>query len=253
MRIVYEYVRLFAIMTMNHKIGFLWYLVFPLFLFFVYHAPWLMQQPEEDTFIHQSSLFISYITLVMSVEVTTSLISLRETGFLKMFKFVSGSKNGVILGKLISQLVFLILMILLFTAITGTLYLNSYAHFLPFVMTALTSSLIGGLAVSLFVLNILFLPVRQEALMTLLNISVLVMFLISANSDSLPFPLGHVMAFINPLEYVRNLTFVFAEWFTGQPISHLSSVYLFLITGLYMGLGTTGFKWIKIVSPTYRT
>lgn len=232
------------------KFALIWYLILPLVLFFIYNLPWVSNIPDSYTFFYQSSLFISYITLVMSIDVTTSLISLRESGFLKMFKFVSGSKYSMILGKLITQIFFLLLAILIFSLITGVIFLSDI-NILRFIFTVLVASLIGGLSVSLLLLNLMFLPIKQESLLALLNISLLIMFLLSANNQALQ--LGYLLIFINPLEYIRNLTFIFAEMFTGMDFNHFNSKYIIFISCAYLILGIAAIKWINIKSPTYRT
>lgn len=253
MKITREYFRLFTKMMLSNKVAFVWYLFFPLIAFFIFNVQWFTQEPEINEFYIQTSVFVSYIIFVMSIDVTTNLISLRESGFFKMFKFISGSKYPIIWGKALNQMVFLFLTILLFSLVTGVIFLDSFRQVALFLAVSLTSCILGSVMVILLTLVLMLLPVRQESLNAVISMSLLVMFFLSAKGLAYTTEYGLYLVFINPMEYVRNLTFLIAEWFIDSPFPHLSVINMSFITLCYVTCGLIALKFVKVISRTHRT
>ncbi|WP_179283044.1 MULTISPECIES: hypothetical protein [Paenibacillus] len=253
MKITCEYFRLYTKMMLSNKIAFVWYLLFPLIAFFIFNYNWFTVGPNLNEFYIQTSVFISYIIFVMSIDVSTSLISLRESGFFKMFKFISGSKYPIIWGKALNQIVFLLLTILLFSLVSGLIFLSSVQQIALFILVSLTSCLLGSVMVILLTLVLMLIPVRQESLSAVISMSLLVMFFLSAKGLAYSTDYGFILVFLNPMEYVRNLTFLLAEWFTNMPYPHLDITNMVVITLFYMICGVIALRFIKVVSRTHRT
>ncbi|WP_150272754.1 hypothetical protein [Paenibacillus tepidiphilus] len=253
MKIISEYFRLFTVMMLNNKIGFVWYLIFPLVAFFVYNYSWIATKPQIETFYLNSSLFISYISFTMSIDVTTNLIAMRENGFLKMFKFVSGSKYAIVIGKYLNQLFFLLLAVLIFTVTTGTVFLDNTHDFLNYIGISLLACLLGALTVSLFLLILMLLPIKQESLTTILNMLLFVLFIASANDLSSLTHYGAILVLLNPLDYIRNLTFLIGNWISGMNFTHISTANIIAIGCIYILSGLIGLRYFKIVSVAART
>lgn len=254
MKIIFEYFRLFTIIMLNNKVGFVWYLIFPLVAFFGFNYAWITTKPDLETFHLNSSLFLSYITFAMSMDVTTNLIAMRENGFLKMFKFVSGSKYAIALGKLFNQMVFLLLSVFLFSCITGIVFLNSVSDFTIYLLISLIACFVGALLVSLFSLILMLLPIKQESLTTILNMLLFTLFFLSANGfSSANLQYGFILVFINPLDYIRNLTFLTGDLLGIIHFEHLGALYIILIGVAYLFIGLIGLKNFNIVSRTSRT
>ncbi|MDT2292554.1 hypothetical protein P7H15_06010 [Paenibacillus larvae] len=248
-----EYFRLYTKITLTNKVGFLWYLVFPLVAFVVYHYDWINSKPDIQSFYVQTSMFIAYIIFVMSIDVTTSLIAMRETGFLKMFKFVSGSKSAMIMGKILNQLAFLLLATLIFSVITGLMMLDDLKDAGIFVICSLFSSLFASIPVTFFLLILLLIPIKQESLVTILNILLFALFFITAKSLSHSASWGILLLYLNPLELIRSLTFLVTEIITGNSFHNFGLLSIGTAGSAYFILGLFSLKWMKITSPTQRT
>lgn len=251
--VVREYIRLYAKITLNQKVSFLWYLLLPLILFFVYHYNWIMTWPETSFFQYQASMFLAYITFVMSIEVTTSLIRMREDGFLKMFAFVSGTKYPMIIGKVFTQLSFLILSILIFSLVTSLCSLHNPTDIILFMISSVVAGLIGAIPIMFFFLILMIFPMKQESLVTVLNMLLLVFLIVTANNLSQSLSWGILLLYINPLELVRALNLLIAEFISGKEFMNFGSAHIVFGLILYMIIGLLGMRYTRIVSSTNRT
>lgn len=254
MKLIREYNILFTKMTLNNKIGFIWYLVFPLIAFFVYNYNFFSETPSGNTFYLQTSFFLSYIVFTMSIEVATTLIGMRENGFLKTFTFISGNKYSIILGKVSNQLAFLIVASLIFSFVTSVCILDSLNKIILFILSTLISTFVGAVPLSLFFLIFMLVPIKQEALITILNISLLVLFFVTAKDFSHSFSWGVILLYLNPLDLVRSVTLLITNLINHEIIITnfptnliLSGIVLYIIVGL------VSLKFIKVNSKITRT
>lgn len=254
MKIIREYNILFTKMMLNNKIGFVWYLVFPLVVFFVYNYNFFIEKPSDDSFYIQSSFFLSYIVFTMSIEVATTLIAMRENGFLKTFTFISGNKYSIIIGKASTQLLFLVTASLIFSFTTSVFVLDSIDKILLYILSTFISTLIGAVSLSLFFLILMLVPIRQESLITILNISMLVLFFITVRGFSHSFSWGVFLLYLNPLELVRSVA-IFITSLMAKEISLPNfPVYLIISSVIsYIVVGLISLKFIKVNSKTTRT
>ncbi|MCE5168303.1 hypothetical protein LQV63_03100 [Paenibacillus profundus] len=212
-----------------------------------------MSGPDAYSFYFQASMFLAYITFVMSIEVTTSLISMRENGFLKMFKFVSGNKYPMIFGKIITQLSFLTLSILLFSLVISLFSLSNTADIILFIVCSLVTSLCGAIPAMFFFLVLMIFPMKQESLVTILNMLLLVFLLVTANNLAHSMSWGIILLYINPLELVRALNLLITEFITGEQYDNFSMAYILFGLILYIIIGFFGMRYMRIVSSTNRT
>lgn len=252
MKVTREYVRLYAKMSLNNKIGFVWYLVFPLIIFFSANYQYVYGATDIYAFYHQCSLFLAYITFAMAVEVTTSLIGMRENGFFKMFKFISGSTYPIFIGKMINQLLFLIASIFIFSLITGLFSLRVLGNVVFFLFSSILVSVAAAVPVMLIFLTIMLVPIRQEVLITTLNILLFVFIVLAANQVVFSVPWGYILMYLSPLEFIRALYLYFVESIMNKPYS-IHPMHLVVGTLIYSGLGLISMRYIRTVSPTYRT
>ncbi|MCG7379220.1 hypothetical protein MH215_19665 [Paenibacillus sp. ACRSA] len=252
MRITYEYLRLFVKMMLSNKIAFVWYLIFPLVAFLIFNYSWFDSRPTTIDFYIQTSFFISYITFVMSIDVATHLITLRENGFYKMFKFISGSKYPFIWGKALNQVLFIIATIFLVSFVTGVMFLDP-AQLVTFLITAIVSCILGSIILILLTLVLMLIPIRQESLNAVISMSLLVLFFVSAKGFAYSTEYSFLFVLLNPLEYVRNITFIFADWFTGHSFAHESIGVVGIISACYVICGLIALKLVNVISRTHRT
>lgn len=253
MSVLKEYFRLYTKITLSNRIGFVWYLVFPLAAFFIYNYNWIQSKPDIQSFYIHTSMFTSYIIFIMSVDVTINLISMRESGFLKMFKFVSGSKSAMIFGKILNQLTFLLLTTLIFCVITGLSMLDNLTDASIYIICSLLTSLLAAIPLTFFFLILLLFPIKQESLVTILNILIFILLFVSAKNLAHSASWGPVLLYLNPLDLVRSITFLVTETITGESFQNFGLLSIGTAVLFYFILGFISLKQMKITSPTQRT
>lgn len=252
-RVIFEYMRLFFKMTLSNKITFFWSLFLPIVIFLMSRYPWLWNPPSLDEFYFQVSVFIAYIVFVLSIDTAIQLIRLRENGSMKVFKFISGSKYTVIWAQIFNQLITLIATSFLFSTVIGILFIHQSVEVMLFILISILVSVLIAPILCLFFLWLMVLPIKQESLVTVLNIVLLVFFLISANNLSLPTSLGMVTFWINPLEVVREAVFWLTNYIAGTSIKTHSLLLTILILCIYAIVGIFSMRATPIVSQTQRT
>lgn len=248
-----EYARLFSIIMLNNRIGFLWYLIFPLAAFFVYNYNWLVSKPDLHSFYFHTSIFTSYITFAMSIDVTTSLIGMRENGFLKMFKFVSGTKYPIIFGKILSQQVFIITAILIFSFVISLFVLQDYKGILYFVISSIISSLCGAIPITFFFLSLMLFSIKQDSLFAVINILMFVFLVLTATNFSHSVSWGILLLYLNPLELARGINLMITGLLSGETFNNFGLEAVIGGVGIYLVIGLISMKFTRYVSFTNRT
>lgn len=252
-RVIFEYMRLFFKMTISNKITFFWSLFLPIVIFLMSRYPWIWNPPSLDEFYFQVSVFIAYIVFILSIDATIQLIRLRENGSMKVFKFISGSKYTVIWAQIFNQLLTLIAASFLFSTFIGVLFIHQPIAIILFILISISVCIVIAPVLCLFFLWLMILPIKQESLVTVLNILLLVLFLISANNLPLPTSLGTITFWINPLEVVREAVFWLTNYIAGTSITTHSLLVTVSILCIYAVIGICSIRMIPIVSQTQRT
>ncbi len=252
-RVLKEYILLFFKMIISSKITFLWYLILPTALFFFSHYNWFLNKPQSGEFYFQFSVFIAYIIFVLSLDASVSLIRLRETGAFKVFKFISGSKYVVIWAQVLTQIMTMIMACLIFSGFIGIIFIRNPIEFVMLISVVLLVVLITALPLSLFFLSLLLLPIKQESLITILNIIILCFFLISANNFKLPDKFQIIMLIFNPLEVIRQIIFELSNVIIQTSIPVHSFLLTMCILIVYLIIGVSSMPYIKVSSITQRT
>ncbi|WP_046216343.1 hypothetical protein [Paenibacillus wulumuqiensis] len=251
-RILSEYIRLFAKMLISNKFSLGWYLLFPNILFFFSHYSWLVSSPAPELFYLHTSVFAAYIIFLLSIDGPLNLIRLRENGALKVFKFISGSKYTVILSQLVTQFAAVLIAMLLFATLVGTLILPHFSDIFLFMAVMLVACIIVTPALSLFFIWLLLLRVKQESLFTMVSILLLLFFLISTNDFTLPGWLGTLTLFVNPFEVARQIMYMLSNELihTSMPVHHPLLILIILL--VYIIVGFMSMRAISVTSVAGR-
>ncbi|MGG4196541.1 hypothetical protein ABEW50_24230 [Paenibacillus jamilae] len=94
---------------------------------------------------------------------------------------------------------------------------------------------------------------KQESLVTVLNMLLLVFLIVTANNLSQSLSWGILLLYINPLELVRALNLLIAEFITGKEYMNFGYAHIVFGLILYTAIGLLGMRYTRIVSSTNRT
>ncbi|SIS45204.1 hypothetical protein [Salimicrobium flavidum] len=214
MKKVFEYFRLFMIEAATNKIAFFWTLVLPLTFMIVNSMDWFGSPPEN--YISILAAYWAYLVLITSMNgVGMGLLVYRDNGFLKMFSFLSGSHQPVVLGKIMAQYVFMVVNMLVFTIVVSLLFRLDLLMVLGVGM--LTAFF---LSIPLFFLALVvpILPVKETAIAPLFSL-VIFGFIFFAQMDIRNAMLENLHSILNPAVFLRDSTIGFYQLLSSAEIS----------------------------------
>lgn len=252
-RITLEYMRLFSKMIVSNKFSLVWYLIFPNVLFLFAHYNWLSTPPTKHFFLIQTSVFAAYIIFLLSIDAPLNLVRLRETGSLKVFTFISGSKHTIVLAQILTQMITMLFAILLFSLMAGILMLADWLDIVKFACMLILACLVTAPMLSIFFMWLMLLRVKQESLFTAISIILLVFFLVSANDFVVPTWLDPVILFVNPLELIRDIIYGLSSFIFQSPVHLQHPVLVAVIWIIYTCIGWISILNIPIHSAAQRT
>lgn len=194
-----EFTRLYLTMLLHNKMAVFWILVFPTLLMMLNKKDALFAEHASIQTRHAVQYYWSYMILITAMTgVAIQLMVSRDNGFLKQFTYVAGSKYPIVIGSMLSQLIFLIGNIVLFTSACSFAF---RLPFFPFVGSALLLALFCLVPVCCCLLWLPVMPVRQESLVPVLNLIIIPLIYI-ADAHSTSGKAWEIVYFLNPVEFI---------------------------------------------------
>lgn len=190
----YEYFKLFNKQVFYNKIAYIWSLAIPI-VFLLLNSFDSQEATAYESFSYAVFFFWSYMILITAADgIGMGLLIMRDSSFLKMYTYISGSKLPIVLGKIFSQLLFLWVNMVIF------LLFSAMIHQQPFTSLLLTSILILiPVAVPMYFLFVIpaTLRVKATSLGPLLTLGVLLFVNIANVRMNTGSVLDYVM-YLNP-------------------------------------------------------
>lgn len=238
---------LFLKYILANKLTFFWVLLLPLGLLIWNNYDWLYSKPKVELYLRTIPMFWSFI-IVMTVTngYATSLVMMRENGFLKFFRFIAGSKYTVVLGHLLSQLSVLLVNIALFTLFTSLIF--GFSILLCFI--AILTALVTFVPVCLFFSWLIALPYREETITPIISVSV-ILLVYSTNFIS-SVSLKSLLMFVHPVQFVIQMSNVIFSVFGLPYEAYGNPLFLLVATIVYVLIGLIALKHMKIYSASSR-
>ncbi len=200
-----------------------------------------------DSFSHAVIFFWSYMILITAADgIGMGLLSMRDSNFLKMYTYISGSKFPIVFGKILSQLFFLwvnMVILLLFSAII---------HQQPVTSLLLTSILILiPIAIPMYFLFVIpaILRVRATSLGPLLTLGVILLVNFSNVHMSTGTALDYVV-YLNPATVIVTLSKSVHTFLVDATIDIVWASLIVLI--IYFVIGIISYQRLDIISREAR-
>ncbi|QKG83046.1 hypothetical protein GXN76_00250 [Kroppenstedtia pulmonis] len=238
---------LFIKHILAQKTNFFWVLLFPLGLMIWNFNDWIHSRPGEDVYVQTMVLFWSLIIVMTATNgYATSLIMMRENGFLKFFRFVAGSKYTVVVGHLLSQISALLVNITLFTLFTSFIFgFPIYLWMLAVLIVIVTFT-----PVCLLFSWLAILPYRQETITPI--ISVVVILLVYSTQYLSSVSVKSFLMFVHPVQFVIQIANAILSVFGLPYESYGNPLYLVAAVIVYVFFGLMALKHMKVYSITSR-
>jgi ABC-2 type transport system permease protein len=248
---IHELTKIFLKNSLDYKSLFILTLIFPLIFLIWNNYSLLFKDISDDVFYNLLFNYLSFITIMYIMSgFSISLLAYKENGFLKMFKYVIGSKNVIIISNFIAQSITLFLTLLVFTIVACIMFMK-FSLLFQTVLVVILSLLVCLIPISMFFLWIPALNVRLATISPITSlIAIALTFLNSLstgnnNISEFLFLLNPVKLFTETLDSIYNLVF--------QGIfDPLYSVTIVVILLIYTMFGLSFTKKIEVLSSLSR-
>ncbi|MGZ0050878.1 ABC transporter [Brevibacillus gelatini] len=247
----YEFFIVFLKSIMDEKVSLAWSILLPVLLFFSINYSWFDAKPDVSKAVYYYASFWAFSTvLVVFNGIGLRLTDFREWGILKSFVFICGSKVPIIGGLLLTQIVFGLVTLALFTFVISVVF--AYPVFLLF-LTAACTYLLVLLPLFMLSLSIASLSVRASSAYTIVNMMIFpATYLAIYRGESTDF-FSTMLYYLNPVEYVFRFSVFTYEVLTNNLQPNSNHLFLFIISLVYIMIGSIAWPKIKIASTVRRT
>ncbi|MBO2944989.1 hypothetical protein JJQ72_13505 [Paenibacillus sp. F411] len=232
-------------MLLFEKVAFVWTVIFPLFIALVMQRGVLDSTSSNLDMMKYMFWFWAFIIISTFLNgIGLQSARLKESGLLKTYTLIAGSKYPIIFGIVLTQVAFAILSLMIFTTILTLIY--DIFSFKLLILMLITVFISMPLAFAAF--GIALLPVQVSSVSTLLNILMYPVFLIAINVD-----LKHIgfLEFFNPFTFIYEISLnmgVLFGWFQHEVLYVPLSI-SFLFFGI---VGYISSKKLNLISVLQR-
>lgn len=247
-----EFCYLFIKITIREGVlSLLWGQLIPFITFVTLNFKWFYHKPDINSAIPIFCAFWSlYIVNLFLFGVSFRISIFRESGFLRNFTYIAGSKAPIIFGLYLVQILYGLVLLTVFTVITSMIF--RYNTLFLLVISYLTFIVV---ALPLFML-MLFFPTLSVSTSNLYSVANMLIF----PSTFITMYRGEIGNFFvnfcfgfNPIEYVYKMAMIISgKWFS-VPISNDDYKIVFYISAIYIVIGLFCWKRIKLMSTVART
>lgn len=246
MRKSYEFFLLYNKEMFFNKFAYLYTLALPLVIVLLRHFDWFKDSPTWTVFQSAMIQFFAIMIVLTAINgIGISLLNQRESGFLKMYTFLSGQKFPVIFGRLMSQWFFLTL-----NMFAASLMMAMVFH-QPLLKTVLMTGLLALIVpLPVFACSLLIaaLPLKPETMTPLGTILIFAVFVFIDVFELTDNRLLAFFSFLNPANLILNE----ARFLTGSASD--GTIGLSILTGIlvYIVVGYVAYQRLSITSKTNR-
>lgn len=231
-----EFTKLFLKNALDYRVLFVFTLLIPL-VHLLWNNYYLFKHSFSDEFFY--NLLFSYwgfiIIIHAMIGINLSLLALKENGFLKMFKYIAGSKYIIIVTNFLAQVISLLLTLTIFTVISCLLFKPTLLFQASIIM--FFSFLITIIPISMFFLWIPALNVRMSTIAPFTSLLAIILSFIS--SISINNGLLYYLLLFNPVKlYILSTNWI-ADFFlyrsieVNQLLQFLGISFLYIVVGIF--------------------
>lgn len=245
MRRVFGFFILNLKMLLFEKVAFVWSVVFPLFIALVMQKNILDSTSNNLDMIKYIFWFWAFIiisTFLNGIGLQTA--RLKESGSLKTYTLIAGSKYPIMLGIVLTQVIFAILSLVLFTTIVTLIY----SVFSLKILMLMVIIVIISIPLAFATFSVALLPVQFSSISTILNILMYPIFLVAINVDMKNVWL---LEMFNPFKFIYEISLNMGSFF--GLFDHEFLYVQFIIPLLFFGfVGYIAMRKINLLSMLQR-
>ncbi|WP_368986634.1 hypothetical protein NST54_04670 [Caldifermentibacillus hisashii] len=248
---IHELTKVFLKNSLDNKSQFILTLIFPLIFLIWNNYSLLFKDISDGVFYNLLFNYLSFITIMHVMSgFSISLLAYKENGFLKMFKYVIGSKNVIIISNFIAQSITLLSTLLVFTIAASIMFMK-FSLLFKALLVVILSLLVCIIPISMLFLWIPALNVRLATISpitTLIAIALTFLSSLSTGRNNIP----EYLLLLNPVKlFTETLDSIYNLVFKGV-FDPLYSVTIVVILLIYIVFGLTFTKKIGVLSSLSR-
>jgi len=242
----YEYFKIFNKQVFYNKFAYIWSLAIPI-VFLIFNSLNAEEAMTYGEFAYSTLFFWSYMILITASDgIGMGLLIMRDSNFLKMYAYISGSKLPIILGKVFSQLFFLWVNMVVFLSFSAII------HQQP-ILSLLFTSVLLLIPVALPIYFLFVIPatwrVRAASLGPMLTLSV-ILFVNVINIRLDTGTLIDYAIYLNPATVIVQFSEAIHSFILQMPIE-MTWIPLGVLI-LYVIIGFSGYRKLDIISREAR-
>lgn len=245
MKRFYGFLVLDAQMTVANKVNFIWSLVIPLFIALIFQKTFLDSINSALEMQNYLTWFLIYIIMSSYLYgIGLKLVRFRDSGILKSYILIAGSKSLYLYALLLNQIIFCFFSLTIFNVVMSLIYDLSILKTISLSILLL----IGSIPIAYGMLFLPILPLKNTTINTLLNISIYVLFIIAINTN---FTKLVWVEWLNPFTLLYTL-YLYSLSFVLKTSNVSMSPIPFLLLAIYILIGYFSSRYINLVSRTER-
>lgn len=245
MKRFYGFLVLDAQMTVANKVNFIWSLVIPLFIALIFKKTFLDSINSSLEMQNYLTWFVIYIIMSSYLYgIGLKLARFRDSGILKSYILIAGSKSLYLYALLLNQIIFCLFSLTIFNVVMSLIYNLSILKTLTFSIILLICSI--PIAYGMLFLPIL--PLKDTTINPLLSIGIYALFIIAINTK---FTEYMWVEWLNPFTLLYTLYL-----YSSSLVLKISDVSMnpipFMLLAVYILIGYLSSRHINLVSRTER-
>ncbi|WP_058303563.1 hypothetical protein [Gorillibacterium timonense] len=252
MRKSWNFTLVFFKMMLHEKLPYLWTLLAPV-LFFIYNKwEWKEQPPGDADVLRQMGFYWSYIIITVLVNgLSISLVYQKDSGFLKTYQFLAGSKLPIVLGLAMTYTLQAWFCLIVFTTASSVVFGLAWPQL---ILLASLTLLAVVIPIGFLVITIPVLVKKSASAAVLMNIVIIALIYISGERGS---ELGFwavLLRDLNPFAFTAGWSSLLSQWVgydTGASAARLLP--LLIVFVVYLVIGRGFWRRFRSLSTTTRT
>ncbi|MBP1970654.1 ABC-2 type transport system permease protein [Virgibacillus natechei] len=242
----YEFFLVFNKEVFYNKFSYLWTLVIPGF-FLVINTWGIGSSFTYSEFRDVMFFYWSFIILMTAANgIGVGILDMRDNNYLKTYKYISGSKTPILLGRIESQCFFLLVNIIFFTLVSGFVFNQPTGSLL---LTGAFVSVLVAIPVFLLLLIVTTLPFESNSVAQVLILFIIMLANLTSFNSDFQLMTDYIQVF-NPAVVIGNSATVLHDFFLGNSNSMFIISVVPLI--LYSLIGMLAYYRLDIISKKGR-
>lgn len=248
----FEFFLLYLKITVREGvISIVWGQIVPIITFITLNLKWFYDKPDFNGALPMYSAFWSLLIVNLFVYGIGIRISIfRETGYLRNFVYIAGSKTPIIAGLLMIQIVFGFMLLAVFNIITSIIF---QFNLLSLMYISYLTLIVTMIPLFMLVLLLPTLSVSSNNLYSVTNMLIFPSTFITMFRGEVGDIWLNFLFALNPIEYVYKSSLLIASNINGLSLPNYNYIIVSAVTCILLFVGFVSWKRIKLISTIIRT